>query len=189
VANAQTDEAPVSSTEHEPLLGRPGDIAQRPGHSLFKNLVIGTALLAQVGGLILFAMVWRGVFTHKLLVFSAHPLLNATGVLFAIQAVLVLQPTHTPEQKRSGALVHAMFWVLGLGAFYAALAVVLWHKHRSHIGHFESPHATLGVVIYVLMLLQAWVGVTQYFFPSLYGGVENGKALVGAALIAGKRDS
>jgi len=54
---------------------------------------------------------------------------------------------------------------------------VEWHKRRSGIGHFESPHAILGLVIYVLLLLQAFVGFTQYFVPRLYGGVENAKSL------------
>jgi len=171
------DAAPRSGTEHEPLLGRPGDVAQREQAPLFKNLITGTAPLAQTGSINLFALVWGAVFTHKTIIFSAHPLLNATGVLLATQAVLILQPTHTPKQKKVGTYVHASIWALALGSFYAALAIVLWHKYHSGIGHFESPHAILGVVIYILLLIQAFVGVTQYFFPGLYGGVDNAKAL------------
>ena len=43
--------------------------------------------------------------------------------------------------------------------------------------HFESPHAILGLITYLFMLLQAVVGVTQYWVPSLYGGVDNAKAV------------
>jgi hypothetical protein len=146
---------------------------------------VGTAPLAQIGGITLVALVWGAVFTHKLLLFSAHPLLNSAAILFAIQAILVVQPTHTPEQKRAGTLVHAAFWAVALGAFYAALVVVEWHKQRSHIGHFESPHAILGVIIYVLLLIQAWVGVTQYFFPQIYGGEDNAKKLYKYHRVAG----
>jgi hypothetical protein len=91
---------------------------------------------------------------------------------------LILQPTHTPGQKRTATYAHAAFWALGLGAFYAGLGIVEWHKKRNKIEHFESPHAILGIVIYVLLLLQAFVGFTQYFVPRLYGGVENAKSLV-----------
>ena len=38
-----------SATEQEPLLGRPGDATQTEEKSLFHNLVLGTAALAQGG--------------------------------------------------------------------------------------------------------------------------------------------
>jgi hypothetical protein len=47
-----------------------------------------------------------------------------------------------------------------------------------HVGtHFESPHAILGLVTYIFLFLQATVGVVQFYFPNLVGGVDNGKAL------------
>ncbi|KAA8909114.1 hypothetical protein FN846DRAFT_943556, partial [Sphaerosporella brunnea] len=174
-----------ASDEEEPLLGRPGDVTQRPSDSLLKNLIVGTAPLAQVGGIALVAMIWAGVFTHHLILFSAHPLLNSLGLLLGIQALLILQPTHTVEQKRSGTLMHFLFWAAALATFYAALVVVEVHKQRSGIGHFESPHAVLGVVIYVLLLIQAWVGVAQYFFPAVFGGVERAKKVYRYHRIAG----
>lgn len=169
---------PRGATEDEPLLGRPGEIAQRAGAPLLRNLVTGTAPLAQAGAVVLLALVWAAVLTHRTILFSAHPLLNAVAVLLATEAVLVLQPTHTADQKRQGTLAHAFLWALALSCFYAALAAVLWHKYRSGLGHFESPHAILGTAIYALLLVQAAVGVTQYFFPRLYGSVENAKAIV-----------
>lgn len=52
--------------------------------------------------------VWVAVFKHDLIVFSAHPLLNSAGVAFAVQGMLVLQPTHTPEQKRIVSTIYAL---------------------------------------------------------------------------------
>jgi hypothetical protein len=43
--------------------------------------------------------------------------------------------------------------------------------------HFESTHAILGLTTYVLVLIQALVGVTAFFAPGLYGGVDNAKSL------------
>jgi hypothetical protein len=166
-----------SATEQEPLLGRPGDLAQDEQKGLVYNLVTGTALLAQVGGILLVALVWGAVFTHPLLVFSLHPLLNSLGVLFSIEAILVLQPTHTADQKRRGTCVHATFNGLAALSFFTALAVVIWHKQNSHFPHFESLHAYLGIIIYSLLLIQAFVGFTQYFVQGLYGSVDNAKAL------------
>ncbi|RPA98463.1 hypothetical protein L873DRAFT_1027183 [Choiromyces venosus 120613-1] len=168
--------APAS--EQEPLLGRPGDVTQREGENLLHNLVAGTAPLAQVGGFILVALVWGTVFTHKILIpFSFHPLLNSLAILFALEAILVLQPTHEPGQKRGGTYVHASFVALAALCFYGALAAVLVHKKRAGMPHFESPHAILGVIIYSILLVQGFIGFTQYFLPGLYGGLDNAKAI------------
>jgi len=168
----------ASASEQEPLLGRPGDVAQGEDANLLYNFVAGTAPLAQVGGLILVALVWAAVFTHTILIpFSLHPLLNSLAILFALEAILILQPTHTADQKREGTYVHAGFVILAALCFYGALAAILVHKKRAGMSHFESPHAILGVIIYSVLLLQAFIGFTQYFVPGLYGGVDNAKAV------------
>jgi hypothetical protein len=170
-----THEPPAA--DHEPLLGRPGDVSQGERKGLAYNLITGTAPLAQVGGILLVALVWGAVFTHPLLVFSLHPLLNSLGVLFSIEAILVLQPTHTADQKRRGTYVHATFNGLAALFFFTALTVVIWHKQTNHFPHFESIHAYLGIIIYGLLLIQAFVGFTQYFAQGLYGSVDKAKAL------------
>lgn len=170
--------AAAPDSEQEPLLGRPGDVTQGEDASLLHNLVAGTAPLAQVGGLILAALVWAAVFTHPILIpFSLHPLLNSLAILFALEAILVLQPTHTTDQRRKGTYVHAGFVTLAALCFYGALAAILVHKKRAGMPHFESPHAILGVIIYSVLLVQAFIGFTQYFVPGLYGSVDNAKAV------------
>jgi len=165
--------------EDEPLLGRPGDVSQTDEEPIVKNLITGTAPIAQLGGILLFGLVWGAIFTHKRILFSVHPLLNAAAIVLAIQAVLILQPTdtHSPTQKRVGTYYHASFWALALGAFYAGLIVIEVHKSKSGLQHFESPHAILGIIIYVLFFIQALAGVTARFFPSIYGSVDNAKSL------------
>lgn len=104
-------------------------------------------------------------------------LLNAAAVLFFVQGILVLQPTHTAKQKKQGTYTHA---ALNDVAFLAAIAglVIIEYNKIDHGGvHFESPHAILGLVTYILIALQVIVGFTQYFTPGLYGGVDNAKAL------------
>ncbi|RPB10882.1 hypothetical protein P167DRAFT_537160 [Morchella conica CCBAS932] len=172
-----TDRSAAPITEHEPLLGRPGDVAQRDESMLARNLITGTAPLAQVGGVMLVVTVWGAVLSHSWMVFSLHPLLNSLGVFLSLQAILVLQPTHTADQKRRGTYVHAAFNGLAALSFFTALAIVIWHKQHSGIPHFESVHAYLGIVIYSLLFIQAFVGFTQYFVPRIYGGVDNARAI------------
>ncbi|KAI9812352.1 MAG: hypothetical protein M1832_000440 [Thelocarpon impressellum] len=163
--------------EEEPLLGRPGDASQEEGKGLPFNFVIGTGVVAQAGIWILVALVWAGVFLHPLIVFSAHPLLNSAGVLLVTQGILVLQPTHTAQQKRQGTVVHSVLNAFGVDLLIAGLVVIEYTK-ISHGGiHFESPHAILGLITYALFIVQALVGLAQYYTPAVLGGVGNAKKL------------
>ncbi|KAG7004872.1 hypothetical protein G7Y79_00023g054560 [Physcia stellaris] len=163
--------------EDEPLLGRAGDASQQEEKGIQFNFVLGTAIIAQVGIWILTATVWASVFTHKVILFSAHPLLNSAGILLTTQAILVLQPTHTPKQKRTGTNIHAILNGTSVLTLLAGLIVIEYNK-ISHGGtHFESPHAIFGLITYIVFAIQAIVGITQYYFPSLYGGIDNAKAV------------
>ncbi|KAM0699540.1 hypothetical protein Q7P36_000542 [Cladosporium allicinum] len=165
------------TSEEEPLLGRRGDASQQEGLPLYQNLVIGTGVVAQAGAWILAAIVWGSVFSHDVILFSAHPLLNSAALLFFIQGILVVQPTHTASQKKQGTYAHAVLNDVALLSALAGLVVIEYNK-ISHGGtHFVSPHAILGLITYILVLIQAVVGITQYFVPALYGGVENAKKL------------
>jgi len=43
--------------------------------------------------------------------------------------------------------------------------------------HFVSAHAILGLITYIVIAIQAFVGFTQYFVPQLYGSVDKAKAI------------
>ncbi|RPB20625.1 hypothetical protein L211DRAFT_791944, partial [Terfezia boudieri ATCC MYA-4762] len=165
--------------EHEPLLGRPEDVVIGEDQSLAYNLIQGTAPLAQVGGLVLICMVWASVLTHKMIVFDGHPMLNSLGVLFVIEAILVLQPTglFNMMQKKIAAYVHASLTALAVASFASALVIVIWNKQHFHIPHFESVHSKFGAATYGLIAAQALVGFTQLFIPKIYGSEENAKKM------------
>lgn len=168
---------PVGRSEQEPLLGRPGDAAQSEGAGIYSNLYTGTAIIAQLGVWILVIIVWASVFSNQVIFFSAHPLLNSAGVLLLTQGALILQPTHTQTQKRQGTILHSLINGAGFLALLVGLIIVEVNKVQSHIGHFESPHAILGLITSILLVLQVLVGLTQYYFPGVYGGVSNAKKL------------
>jgi hypothetical protein len=180
--------------EDEPLLGRAGDASQQEGRPLYYNLVIGllpqtpivalysqlpkgTAVIAQGGIILLVASVWASIFLHDLILFSAHPLLNSAGVLFLTQGILILQPTHTPTQKRRGTIAHFTLNNLALDLLIAGLVVIEYNKIRGGTHHFESPHGILGLITYIFLAIQALVGFTAYFVPKLFGGENNAKSL------------
>ncbi|KAA6414588.1 MAG: cytochrome b561 [Lasallia pustulata] len=163
--------------EEEPLLGRAGDASQQEGRGIQFNPFIGTAVLAQAGIWILAATVWASVFIHPLILFSAHPLLNSAGILLTTQAILILQPTHTPQQKQQGTNIHAILNGTSILALIAGLIIIEYNKIAHNGEHFRSPHAILGLLTYVFFILQALVGIAQYYIPTVFGSVDNAKAI------------
>ena len=164
--------------DHEPLLGQPGDQAQEKDKPMPYNLITGTAILSQAGILILAATVFAAVFTHAFIwPFSMHPLLNSVAALFAFEAALILQPTHTPAQKRIGALIHGSLNGLAFLLYLLAFVAIYYNKSAHGGVHFESIHAIMGLTTYIVLLIQAAVGFTMYFVPSLYGSVDKAKSI------------
>ncbi|KAL8711342.1 MAG: hypothetical protein Q9220_004239 [cf. Caloplaca sp. 1 TL-2023] len=163
--------------EEEPLLGRAGDASQQDDQGLQFNFVIGTAVIAQVGIWILTATVWASVFVQPLMLFSAHPLLNSAGLLLTTQAILLLQPTHTPKQKTQGTHIHAVLNLTSILTLIAALVIIEYNKIAHAGAHFTSPHAILGLITYILFFLQAIVGIAQYYAPGLLGGKDKAKSI------------
>jgi len=111
------------------------------------------------------------------MLFSAHPLLNSAGILLTTQAILILQPTHSPSQKRTGTNIHSVLNGTSVLALLAGLIVIEYNKIAHSGTHFESPHAILGLITYIVFAVQAVVGITQYYFPNVYGSVDNAKAI------------
>ncbi|KAL9531341.1 hypothetical protein SMMN14_05229 [Sphaerulina musiva] len=165
------------TSDEAPLLGERGDASLPGGRPLYHNFVLGTAVVAQAGAWIIAAIVWGSVFSNDLILFSAHPLLNSAAFLLLIQAILVVQPTHTAQQKKEGTYAHAALNDIGVLAAIAGLVVIEYNKISHNGTHFESAHARLGLVAYILVILQVLVGFTQYFTPGLYGGEANAKSL------------
>lgn len=61
--------------------------------------------------------------------------------------------------------------------FIAALVIIEVNKFAHKGTHFESPHSILGLITYIVLFIQAAVGITVYFFPGLYGSVDKAKSL------------
>ncbi|EER26622.1 hypothetical protein CPC735_007950 [Coccidioides posadasii C735 delta SOWgp] len=103
-------------------------------------------------------------------------LINLVTVLLTTQAILLLQPTHTPSQKRQGTLTHFGVIVASNLTFVAAFTIIEINKASHPETRFTSVHAIMGLITYILIVLQAAVGAAQYFFPAqVFGSIDNGK--------------
>ncbi|KIW46585.1 uncharacterized protein PV06_02250 [Exophiala oligosperma] len=171
--------------EEEPLLGRPGDVTQRPGQGLQFNLVTGTAILAQAGIWILAALVWAAIFQNDFIFFSYHPLLNSAATLLFVQGTLVLQPTASQKDKMRGSYAHSVFNTLGVAGLIAGLVIIEMNKASHPETRFTSIHGKMGLVAYIYIFIQWLFGFAQFYTPQLFGGVDNAKAMYKYHRIAG----
>ncbi|KAK4212188.1 cytochrome b ascorbate-dependent protein 3 [Rhypophila decipiens] len=176
-AEPRVETPSAQATEYEPLLGRPGDAIQRQDAPMINNLWLGTGWLAQIGAFFLVATTWSGVFSHPLLALvSPHPLLQSFGVFLLIQAILILQPTTTPQAKLHGQRVHAGLQLLSFLIFLTGVTIIETNKHVNHMDHFHSVHGYLGTATVVLLVFQYTFGFFMWAVPSVFGGVERAKA-------------
>ncbi|KAI2634272.1 eukaryotic cytochrome b561-domain-containing protein [Hypomontagnella submonticulosa] len=162
----------------EPLLGRPGDASQREDAPIIKNLVIGTGVIAEAAAILLVASVWAAVFLNgPLILFSVHPLAQSMGMLILIQSILVLQPTHTGQQKQVGQKIHAGLNFLAFAIFAVGVISIEVNKFKSNGAHFHSVHGYLGAIASFWFLAQYVVGFTMFAVPQLYGGEAKAKSI------------
>lgn len=93
-----------------------------------------------------------------------------------MQAILVLQPTSAPRQKSVGAHVHFALLILSLAGFISAFVIIELNKDPEH--RLSSVHGIVGFITYILIIIQALVGVAQFWIPKwVFGSVENGKKI------------
>ncbi|KAJ5891817.1 uncharacterized protein N7473_008045 [Penicillium subrubescens] len=164
------------SREQEPLLGSPSATTQKQDPHIAWNLITGTASVAQAGIWILAALVWSNVLTLPYALFTGHPLLASTALLLQVQAALILQPTATPDQKLLGTRIHYTIQLLSILSFLSAFLVI--EINKGDHPHFVSPHGILGLVTIIAIVLQASVGVIQFFFPvTILSSVDAGKRI------------
>ncbi|KAK4455674.1 cytochrome b ascorbate-dependent protein 3 [Podospora aff. communis PSN243] len=169
---------PPPPVESEPLLGRPGDAIQKPNASLISNLWLGTGWLALCGLVLLAALIYSALITHpKYTLLTPHPSLQTLGTISLTLAILVLQPTATPEAKAQGQKAHAVLQLLALLLFTAGIAVIETNKHVNKLEHFHSVHGYLGTLTGVLFLGQYALGVMMWATPRVLGGEAKAKSL------------
>lgn len=133
--------------------------------------------MTQLGVLLLTVLIWASVFTKPFILFSWHPLAQSLAILTLVQSILLLQPTHTPEQKRTGQRVHASLNLVAFLLLVAGVTIIEYNKIVNKGVHFHSAHGYLGVITAIILMLQYLVGFTMWATPVLYGGVDNAKSM------------
>ncbi|KAK0740930.1 eukaryotic cytochrome b561-domain-containing protein [Schizothecium vesticola] len=163
---------PPPDTEHEPLLGRPGDALLPPNTALHINLYLGTAPLTLLGLVLLLTIIPHAILTHpRLPLVSPHPLLQTLGYVLLVLAILILQPTSSlvPEAKRRARAWHAALQGASAACFVAGVAVIEANKMVNKGVHFHSAHGVLGAASGVVLVGQYAFGVVMWLVPGVVG--------------------
>lgn len=98
-------------------------------------------------------------------------------MLLTTEAILILQPTHTAKQKRDGTYTHSALNGASILCLIAGLVIIEYNKIAHGGTHFESPHAILGLITYIFFIVQALVGIAQYYTPRVFGSVDRAKSI------------
>ncbi|OQE28566.1 hypothetical protein PENSTE_c003G03312 [Penicillium steckii] len=174
------DSHPVTiiTEEDEPLLGQVGDLnhSQEQHEKIIFNFISGTATVVQAGIWILAILIWADLLSQPIALFTGHPLLGISALLLQVQAALILQPTSTPRHKILGTRIHAGIQLASLLCFLGAFTII--EINKGDHPHFVSPHGILGLLTVIFVVLQALVGIAQFFFPvTVFGSVDAGKRI------------
>ena len=81
--------------------------------------------------------------------------------------MLLLQPTHTPEQKYVGAITHGILNGTAFIFFTAAVAIIFINKNLHNAAHFTTAHGRIGLFVYILLLIQV-IFFCALLIPDLY---------------------
>jgi uncharacterized membrane protein len=88
----------------------------------------------------------------------------------------VLQPTTTPQQKTLGTYIHSSLLTLSIAAFIAAFVII--EINKGDHPRLTSVHSVLGLITYIIVILQALVGVAQFWLPkTIFGSIENAEKI------------
>lgn len=78
------------------------------------------------------------------------------ALIMVTNALLLLQPTHTPEQKRVGAVTHGLLNALALASFTTAVIIIIYNKSAHNAEHFTTAHGKIGIITYTLLIIQVF---------------------------------
>ncbi|KAJ2898757.1 hypothetical protein MKZ38_003667 [Zalerion maritima] len=178
MASATGMPATVPSDERTPLIGRPGPVKQQDSQPLPLNFVSGWGFVAVLSalGLTIF-VITNALKVEPFILFLYHPIFQSLCFFFATMSILVLQPTHTAEQKAKGQKAHAFLMMLSMLSLLTGVIIIEYNKIKSNGVHFHSPHGVLGIFASAWFIFQYIGGFTMLNVPKVYGGEAKAKAV------------
>ncbi|KAK9476050.1 eukaryotic cytochrome b561-domain-containing protein [Lipomyces japonicus] len=145
--------------------------------SVLGYLTSSTARTAQVGISVVTIYILYHVSTNDIIFFSGHIVFNALGIFGLAQSIILVQPTSTADDKQIGGTLHGWFNLISISLFLTGFWIVYENKERNNVRHFYSWHGIAGLTTYLMLISTMLVGITQYWFPSVYGSIAAAKSM------------
>lgn len=103
--------------------------------------------------------------------FTYHPIFQSLGVSCFAYGILTLQPTSRPHSKAKALVRHQLAMTFGLLCIILGTSAIIANKSIHYNDHFASTHAKLGLLAFVWILFQVFVGAGSVWFDGrLFGG-------------------
>lgn len=67
--------------------------------------------------------------------------------------------------------------LIAFGLLIAGLVVIEMNKASHPETRFQSTHGKVGLVVYILIVIQFFAGAAAFYTPNLFGSVDNAKSL------------
>jgi len=104
--------------------------------------------------------------------------LQSLGVSCFAWGILTLQPTSRPRSKAEGLVRHQLAMGFGLLCMIFGTSAIVANKNIHNSSHFVSAHAELGLLAFLWILFQVFVGAGSVWFGGkLFGGGMKAKAI------------
>lgn len=141
----------------------------------------------QLGLLGIVATVFYSLFTHDVILFTGHPILNILGLYALGNGIAVVQPAPlSAAYKTVAGALHGVLNLISTLLFVAGFSVIFYNKHIHNAPHITSWHAFFGIVSYVFLVVIMLFGAAIYWLPeTLFGSVNKAKSFYKYHRLAG----
>ncbi|KAG8447000.1 hypothetical protein GDO86_014444 [Hymenochirus boettgeri] len=127
--------------------------------------ILGIAVLAITGA---WLSQYRGGFSWEgAQQFNVHPLCMVLGMVFLCGDALLVYRVFRNETKRATKILHGALHILALIISLVGIIAVFQFHSNSGIPHLYSLHSWLGIITFILYILQWIVGFLLFFVPGV----------------------
>ncbi|CAB5374390.1 uncharacterized protein OCT59_017266 [Rhizophagus irregularis] len=110
---------------------------------------------------------------YKLFVW--HPILMAIMILISTQGTIVLQKAVKKQEKARSLFFHKLMQIISLICLIIGFVVIYYNKSIKGSTHYKTYHAKIGLIAFIVYIIQLITGLALTFFPSLLGGISKSK--------------
>ncbi|RIA86559.1 eukaryotic cytochrome b561-domain-containing protein [Glomus cerebriforme] len=107
--------------------------------------------------------------------FTWHPVSMAFMIFFSTQGTVLLQRAVKKHEKARNTLFHKILQLFSLSCLITGFIIIYNNKKIKGKTHYKTYHAKIGLMTFILYIIQTIGGLILIYFPSLFGGISKSK--------------